>query len=211
MQNLFLVSRGLTRPSLRVRTRLASLISTHGFSVTKRFLTRGLLERLDPAETEAVVLLYDRPEPDGSRQPSGPGTAELLDRYLLAGGGLLILGGAEAPDAPVAGRRPNASLNARLANEFSRVYDGIGDFVIQDTIFIRTPPENIDVHFDIASSQATEGDPLPLVWTRYRGKGRLCCIGFGLRVSSVKNPLVQKLIVQSVNWLLAGRSTESSV
>lgn len=211
MQNLFLVSRGFAGPSLRVRTRLASLLSNHGLKVSKRSLTRGLLERLDPAETGAVILTCDRSDREKRRQSPGPGAGELLDRYLLGGGGLLIFGGADAPDAPLVERRPVAPLSARLANEFSRVYDGIGDFSVQDALFIRTLGESVDVHFDVESSGAPAGEPAPLVWTRYRGKGRLCCVGLGMRTSSIRNPVVQKLIVQSVDWLLAGRRADSSV
>jgi hypothetical protein len=210
MQNLFLVSRGFIRPSLRVRTRLASLLSAQDLNVSKRFLTRRLLERLDPAETEAVILLSERVETEKVPEPAEPGNGELLDRYLLGGGGLLIVGGANAPDTPVAERRPVAPVNVRLANEFSRVYDGIGDFAVKDILFIRTPAEDVDVHFDVESTEAG-GQPIPLVWTRYRGKGRLCCIGLSMRAASIRNPFVRKLIIQSVDWLLAGRRTEASV
>ncbi len=49
---------------------------------------------------------------------------------------------------------------------------------------------------------ATGTDRFPVVWTRYRGKGRLCCIAFGSTAATVRVPEVGTLIDQALSWAL---------
>ncbi|WP_455383046.1 hypothetical protein, partial [Salinispira pacifica] len=138
MENLFLVSRGLMGRSLRARARLASLLSDEHTRVTKRTISSKLLSSLDPAEVGAIVIFCDARE--GRAAPEGAaGVAELIDRYLLAGGGVLALGPAELPESRAVERLRPTELHVHQTNEFSRVFDGIGNFELRDAVSIRLP------------------------------------------------------------------------
>ncbi len=221
MQSLFLVSRGIIRPSLRARAHLASMLSSYGtIALSARSAVRSTLSSLDPTETPAALLFYNRRAPanDGASKQE-PDNEELLDAYLLAGGGLLVIGNADLPQGTNLERLPAAPILVHQVNEFSRVFDGIGDFELRDTVILRPVTDGMDIQFTASDSGATTqvgdsdtpGSMVPVIWTRYRGKGRLCYVGLELRAASLRHPAVREIVRQAVEWLLSSRRDASSV
>jgi len=217
MQNLFLVSRGIIHPSLRARKHLFSLLSSSGtIAISARNAARATFSSLDPAETPAAILFYNRRVPAvGSDSKQEPGYDELLDSYLLAGGGLLIIGSSDLPQGNGCERFPRARVLIHQVNEFSRVFEGVGDFEFKDTVFTRTVAEGTEIQFTVSGPWPGDADShhneIPVVWTRYRGRGRLCYIGLELRAASLRHAGVRAIVLQAVEWLLLARRDSSSV
>lgn len=201
MSSLLVVSRGFFRPGPSARARLnailqscASTLSTESDPVQFAVIDDpSRLKTLSPHAGDAVVLHLSRP----ARQAADE-TAAWVDSFLLEGGGVLAFGPAlpwlfpdPNPGAPT-GRKSRIVADG----EVSRIFDDPESFTLTEPIVPSAHENSEDIHF------RTDPQRLPAVWTRYRGRGHLCCIAFGRNAATFRTPETERVVRRAVSWVL---------
>ncbi len=128
-----------------------------------------------------------------------------LDAFVSGGGGILAVHSATASFKEA--NRFFEILGGRFVGhgaveeiKVKRVKDEIfdvGDFVIQDELYIHELLAGIDVHF----TAKHEGKDIPVVWTYRYGKGKVCYAVPGHTTVSMKNPSVQGILRRGLQWV----------
>jgi type 1 glutamine amidotransferase len=78
----------------------------------------------------------------------------------------------------------------------SEIFDGIGDFVVRDELYIHELKSGITVHF----TAKHEGKDVPVVWTVRYSKGKVCYAVLGHTTASMKHPAVQEILRRGLAW-----------
>jgi uncharacterized protein len=70
-------------------------------------------------------------------------------------------------------------------------------FPVFDELYFHEMSPDISVHF----ATIQEGEEVPVVWTNLYGRGKVCYVMPGHTVKSMKNPAVQKILQEGLNWV----------
>jgi type 1 glutamine amidotransferase len=79
------------------------------------------------------------------------------------------------------------------------IFGGIGGFTIRDELY----RHDYDPHGRIHFASTVNGDPEPLVWTKYWGVGRVCYCALGHTVRSIRHPQVREILRRGLDWVYA--------
>lgn len=203
MGKLLVITRRVFSPGIRVR--MQGLVERAVATLPEELRSTEVVTSSDP-----LMLCSLRPDEYAGvvvnihtrrRDPELP---DAIDRYLLSGGGALLFGpslGAclALPPASITGARPR---HVSPATEFSRVFDEVPPFRIGEAPYLHAfEAGGVDVHFTAAGDEPGR-EAVPVVWTRYRGKGRLCCIGFGRTSRVFRTPEVAATVERALHWIL---------
>jgi type 1 glutamine amidotransferase len=102
------------------------------------------------------------------------------------------------------GHGPRGTFKVKIVNRDSPITKGLQDFEADDELYAKLQgdtPINVLVEADSDWSKKTE----PLVFTLSYGQGRVFHEAFGHDGKAIKNPAVQKIIVQGCQWAATGK------
>jgi type 1 glutamine amidotransferase len=129
-----------------------------------------------------------------------------LDNFVSNGGGIL------AVHAATASFKGTMSYFEILGGRFighgkvedfevRRVRDdlfgGIDSFVVKDELYIHELQPEIEVHF----TATLAGKDVPIIWTYYYGKGKVCYAVPGHTTATMRNVTYQKVLRRGLDWV----------
>ncbi len=199
MKSVLVVSGGIFHPPLAGRLALhQGLASVPGF----KFQTAGSLESLPPdlEQFSALVLYYHQKTISNSALAA-------LDKFVSAGGGVLALHSATASfkQTPMyfkilggrfIGHGPVETFSV-LRKPESSVFDEVEEFKVHDELYLHEVEPDIEIHF----TTMYQDQPVPVVWTRSWGRGRVCYAVPGHTASSMTVPALQKILRKGLVWV----------
>jgi type 1 glutamine amidotransferase len=200
MKRILEISTGIIHPPLRARRIVHRIITDQNCYEIKRISSIEGVRKLHEGSWDAVLIYLHR-------QKISSQAAGILDEFVRNGGGLLGLHSASASYKTC--DQFYELLGGRFkfhgpVQDFSIVQDDASLFCqmdgvnITDELYYHTLKKDITVHF---STSDAEGVKIPLVWTRTHGTGLVCYSAPGHTVSSIENPLVQKIILKGIAWV----------
>lgn len=199
-KTVLLVSSGIFHPPLSARYWLhQALRSLPGFD----FEQTGSLEilpRLEMSYFEAIVIYFHH-------KMISPVALNALDSFVSRGGGLLALHSATASfkrearyfeilGGQFSGHGKVKSFTVEPVPGDNEPFHGISGFSLQDEIYRHQLRPGNRIHFQAWSA----GEPLPVVWTRRYGQGRVCYASPGHTSASMKHPSMQEIVRRGLAW-----------
>jgi type 1 glutamine amidotransferase len=94
---------------------------------------------------------------------------------------------------------PLDTLQVEITQPNHPVMQGIADFSIQDELYLIEPYSP----FEVLASCQYEGFSRPVVWVKPYGLGQVCYLSLGHGPDQLQHPSVQKIIDNTVSWILA--------
>ena len=199
MKKILLVTDGFFHPPLWGRIILHRLLrQMDGFA----FEHVHSLEQLpaDVNKFSALVLHFHHKQ-------ISPEALVRLDKFVKNGGGVLAIHSATASFKQnalsyfeILGGRFIGHGKVELIevkNQNSEIFSGIPTFVVRDELYLHELNDSIQVHF-IAKH---EGKDVPVVWTNFYGKGKVCYTVPGHTSGSMKNQNYQKVLLRGLEWV----------
>jgi type 1 glutamine amidotransferase len=131
---------------------------------------------------------------------------EHLDQFVNNGGGILAVHAATAsfketrPYFKILGGRfvGHGAVGPFEAERVrADIFAGIADFVVRDELYIHELEPGIEIHFTAKHN----GQDIPIVWTYYYGKGKVCYAVPGHTTSSMQNETYQRVLQQGLRWV----------
>jgi uncharacterized protein len=121
-----------------------------------------------------------------------------------------MLGGIYSHVGKPDGRARKGNYVVKIADTASPITDGLKDFPLKDELYT-----NMQMLPDVRPLATIEfqGVVWPVAWTRTFGKGRVFHTSLGHRDfgpdkdDPLRNPNLNKLVVQGIDWVAAGRAT----
>ena len=208
MVEILLVSNGFFHPPWLARRAVRETLETAPGSRFTQVSHLNALLGLDIKRYQALVLYYHLKDVEAE-------AVAALDRFVQKGGGILAIHSATASfkdqaDAPGAryfeilggrfiGHGPVQSFRVSAGKAAGEaVFGGVGEFVVKDELYLHDLQADIRAHF-IARH---EGRPVPVVWTREEGRGRVCYVGPGHRTATMQQPQLQEILRSGLSWVL---------
>lgn len=130
-----------------------------------------------------------------------------LDGFVLRGGGVL------AVHSATASFKNTSEFTDLLGGKFtghgkvepfevspvsgSEVFGGIPAFTVVDELYLHDLKPDVEVHFTTPLS----GKPVPVIWTRTHGLGRVCYACPGHRAASMRVPAYQQVLQRGLEWV----------
>lgn len=133
---------------------------------------------------------------------------DTFESYLSRGGGVLAI------HAATASAKENRAFTDVLGGRFighgpvepfivtptspeSEIFSGIPGFEVTDELYLHETQPDIRTHF----TTLHEGQPVPVVWTRIHGKGRVCYACPGHKAASLRIPAYQEILRRGLDWV----------
>jgi type 1 glutamine amidotransferase len=168
----------------------------------------GELGLLEANGVDAVVLYTCLDEKSGLAHIDAE--VDGLCRWVGAGGGLLALHSAtvSARQEPrlralIGGafveHPPRCEICVSRAGAPHPMTVGVDSFRVQDELYLHECDPAIDVRL-VASAG---GGPHPMAWTRSERRGKVAYLGLGHDAAAWSHPLYERLVLQSLAWVLA--------
>jgi uncharacterized protein len=200
VKRVLLVTKGPTHPEYSARRALVhSLQQMDNLSFTEV----PSLDRLpkDFVDYDAMVLYFH------DNQISKEALSS-FERYVSEGGGVLAVHSATASFMAeevyfnILGGRFNEHGPISRFEIFpvsdSDVFKGIPSFSVEDELYLHEINAEITVHF----TAKNDNDPVPVVWTKRYGNGRVCYASPGHRHETMCHPEYQTLLMQGLQWVV---------
>ncbi|MDC7226579.1 MAG: ThuA domain-containing protein [Spirochaetales bacterium] len=204
MNDVLLISSGLINPPLKARLLLRKFlkeiryIDLH-YAGELNEKTAGLLAAYD-----AVILYHGKKEVKLTEKAE-----KALKKYVKRGGGLMTLHSATASYASseaffsiTGGRFIESSgvQNFRMKprTDASKMFSDFPVFKIRDEIYIHDFKEKVKIQM----TADINGKEVPVVWTRKRGEGRVCCINLGHLPGTFELFEIRRLISAGLSYIL---------
>jgi type 1 glutamine amidotransferase len=198
---VLLVSDGLVHPSLLGRFWLRRALAALPGYRFRRVASLESLVGLPPDSFRAIVLYVHH-------KTLSPAALERLDVFLSQGGGLLALHSASASfeDEPrwhdILGGRfdhhgPVEEFVVQPVSSDDEVFGDIPGFSVRDELYRHAYDAGNQIHFCTVVGDERE----PVVWTRYRGQGRVCYCALGHTASVMREPYVQQILQHGLGWV----------
>jgi type 1 glutamine amidotransferase len=77
------------------------------------------------------------------------------------------------------------------------LFGGIDSFVVKDELYIHELQPEIEVHF----TATLAGKDVPIIWTYYYGKGKVCYAVPGHTTATMRNVTYQKVLRRGLDWV----------
>lgn len=199
MKHVLLVTDGFFHPPLLGRLALRrSLKKMEGYTF-QNISSLEALPYLDMPSFSSLVIYLHHTSLSGA-------ALEALDHYASHGGGILGLHSATAsfktcrPYFEIIGGRftghGKVSAFSMTPVPNSQIFGGLPAFTVRDELYLHELQAGIQVHFTALYA----GKPVPAVWTRRYGKGKICYIVPGHTTGSMQNPALQVVIKRGLEW-----------
>lgn len=198
-RKILLVSDGLFHPPLQARRHLHSLFTEKSGCDVRRIRS---LEKLPEGLDSFDSLVFYFHHKDIADEP-----LQMLNDYVSGGGGLLAVHSATASfkgkpayaalvGGTFTGHGPVTGLRCRPV-ENSSVFSGLPDFTVRDELYLHRFEPDIQTHYTCVH----EGEPVPVVWTREHGQGRVCVAVPGHTVSAMQSPVYRDVLLRGLEWV----------
>ena len=200
-KNVLMVSDGRVHPPLMGRFWLRyALTGMQGYNFARVKSMEELLET-DLSGFHALVLYFHH------HKISEP-ALDAFDDFVSNGGGVLAIHSATASfkDADrftdilggkFSGHGPVETFAVSPVVPASRIFERIPEFSVTDELYLHDLQPDIETHF----TALHEGQPVPVVWTRAHGQGRVCFACPGHRAASMRVPAFQQVLIRGLNWV----------
>lgn len=129
-----------------------------------------------------------------------------LDDFVNNGGGLLAIHSATASFKTssaffdiLGGRFMDHGKVEKIdiKNQKSEIFSDIPNFSVRDELYIHDLKDKIKAHF----TTTHEGKEVPVVWTNFRGNGKVCYCMPGHTSGSMNNKIYQRVIQRGLEWV----------
>jgi type 1 glutamine amidotransferase len=201
--DVLLVSAGVVHPPLTGWVWLWRFLSKQDEFRVRRVGSLEVLPRMDLRRYRGVVLYYQH----ASISEAALGA---LDSFVSGGGGALAIHSATASfketrhyfeilGGRFTGHGPVAPFDVQPASPEDEIFGRIPAFTVKDELYLHELVSEIDVHF-LAEH---EGEPVPVVWTRRHGQGRVCYACPGHRTESLQVPAMREILRRGLTWVCA--------
>ncbi len=205
MSDILLVANGLKEPPIQAIKQLKKYLREIRYIRVHQAskLAESSAELL--AAYDAVIFYFSEPDTQLSEK-----IEKSLKKYIKRGGGLLILHSASASF------RQNHVYRSLIGAEFissSRITDctlrpssaafkGFSNFpafAVKDELLKLEISEDSVLQM---TAEAEDGGPVPAVWTREHGDGRVCCVTPGHSPETFKNSEIRRLLSAAISYVL---------
>jgi len=197
---VLLASSGFFHPSWLARQRLKRSLTMPGY-VFQRIASLQVLPQLDTFSFQAIVLYFHHKTISSS-------ALACLDEFVRRGGGVLAIHSATASfkQEPryfeiLGGRfRVHGAIQmfeVSPTQSAEDVFGSVAPFQIRDELYLHEFVPEITVHFETMH----DGEPVPVVWTRRYGAGRVCYAMPGHTAESMKHPAVHHILKRGLAWV----------
>jgi type 1 glutamine amidotransferase len=200
MKKILLVSDGIFHPPFLGRMVLhKTLKSLPDFQFKQIRSMEKLPKNLDDFSALAIFIHH----PTISEQ-----AISNLEGYVTSGGGVLAIHSATASaknddrftnilGGKFIGHGPVESFSVTPVNPESEIFRGIPDFEVTDELYIHELQPDIETHF----TTIYDGQPVPMVWTRQYGQGRVCYACPGHRTDTMHLQEYQEILKRGFAWV----------
>jgi len=129
-----------------------------------------------------------------------------LDNFMLSGGGILAIHAATASFKEsssyfniLGGRflEHGKVEKIEVINQNSQIFSGIPNFSITDELYIHEVNDQVHIHF--SAKQGTR--EIPVVWTYFYSKGKVCYALPGHTTGSMLNPTYKRVLQRALEWI----------
>jgi uncharacterized protein len=131
-----------------------------------------------------------------------------FDNFVLGGGGVLAIHSATASFTGVDlftnilggrfdGHGPVETFGVMPDKPKNEIFGGIPEFQVTDELYLHDLQPDIKAHFNALH----EGKLVPMVWTRFHGKGRVCYACPGHRAASMRVKAYQQVLTRGLEWV----------
>jgi len=198
---ILLASSGFVHPSWLARRRLKHTLQTMPGYVFQQVASLQVLPQLDMLSFKAIVLYLHR-------QAISASALDCLDEFVRRGGGVLAIHSATASFKQeqryfeILGGRFRVhgavqTFKVSPTRSAEDVFGSVAPFQIKDELYIHEVAPEITVHFETMR----DGEPVPVVWTRSYGAGRVCYAMPGHTAESMKHPMVHHILKRGLAWV----------
>ena len=197
---ILLASSGLLHPAWLARRRLKRTLQTMPGYVFQQVASLKVLPQLDMFSFKAIVLYLHQ-------QAISASALDCLAEFVRRGGGVLAIHSATASfkQEPryfeiLGGRfRTHGAIQTFTVHQTQNpddVFGQVGSFQIKDELYIHELAHEMTVHFEAMH----EAQPVPVVWTRRYGAGRVCYAMPGHTASTMQHPMVHHILKRGLAW-----------
>jgi type 1 glutamine amidotransferase len=198
--DVLLVSAGVVHPPLTGWIWLWRFLTRRPEFRARRVRSLEVLPRTDLRRYRALVLYYHH-------DVISDAALGALDTFISGGGGALAIHSATASfkeaqryfeilGGRFTGHGPVAPFDVQPASPEDQIFGRIPTFAVKDELYLHELVSDIDVHF----LAEYEGEPVPVVWTRRHGRGRVCYACPGHRTQSLQVPGMQQILRRGLTW-----------
>jgi type 1 glutamine amidotransferase len=200
-KNILMISDGRIHPPLMGRFWLRyALAGMRGFKFARVSSMEEAL-KTDLSGFHGMVLYFHHDEISAA-------ALDAFDSFVSAGGGVLAIHSATASfkDADrftnilggkFRGHGPIEPFVVTPVSTESRIFGVIPEFSVTDELYLHDLQPDIETHF----TTLYEGQPVPMVWTRKHGSGRVCFACPGHRAASIRVPAYQQILIRGLEWV----------
>jgi type 1 glutamine amidotransferase len=199
--HILLASSGLVHPSWLARRRLKHTLQMMPGYVFQQVASLKVLPQLDMLSFKAIVLYFHH-------QAISAAALDCLDEFVRRGGGVLAIHSATASfkQEPryfeILGGRflTHGAIQTMTVYQITSPDDVFGNapsFQIKDELYIHELAPEMTIHFEAMHA----GKPVPVVWTRRYGAGRVCYAMPGHTAESMQHPMVHHILKRGLAWV----------
>lgn len=201
MKNILYVSTGIIHPSITLIRKVKNMIESTGqVALTRAHSVEGL-KKLNPASYDAVVLFFHRQKISGE-------ALNTLTNFVEQGGGCLAIHAASASFKKEPGYEKflgGKFISHDVIQKFtvtpdtsSPLFGDVPPFNVNDELYIHRYSQEVTVH----AVADNNGTPEPVIWTKTRGKGRICYFSLGHTSKSADHPAFKEIIRRGITWVI---------
>jgi type 1 glutamine amidotransferase len=191
---------GWVHPPVTARHELQSALSQLGYQL-KRVRSLETLQEMDLTPYCGLALYYHHKKISNQ-------ALSALDNYVSSGGGVLAVHSATASFKEsngyfqILGGRFKShgrveTFEVTPVAPQSGIFAGIPAFQVRDELYVHDLSADIKTHF----TTVYQGQPVPVVWTRLHGIGRVCYACPGHRTAIFRKPAYQKILRRGLDWV----------
>ena len=199
MKKVLLVSDGIIHPPLLARWVLRQTLKQKaGYQIRRTISMDNLPPNLG---RYAALVIYIH------HQNISAEAVAVFDRYVAAGGGVLAVHSATASGknseqftdilgGRFSGHGPVEPFEVTPTEPESPLFQGLPGFQVTDELYLHDLQPDIETHF----FTRFEGRPVPMVWTRSHGEGRVCYACPGHTTATMRSPEYQAVLLRGLAW-----------
>lgn len=199
-KNILMITDGKVHPPLMGRFWLRyALAGMQGFNFARVNSMEDILD-LDLSVFCGMVLYFHH-------KKISVQALDTFDEFVSGGGGVLAIHSATASFQDVdrftdilggkfSDHGPVEPFSVTPVPPENRIFDDIQEFQVVDELYLHDLQPDIETHF-IAIH---DGQPVPMIWTRTHGKGRVCFACPGHRAASMRVPEYQQVLIRGLMW-----------
>lgn len=200
-KNILMISDGKIHPPLMGRFWLRYMLAgMQGFKFAWVNSMENLLE-LDLTSFHGMVLYFHHKKISRT-------ALDAFEAFVTGGGGVLAIHSATASfkDADrftdilggkFTGHGPVETFTLTPASTESQIFNSIPEFQVTDELYLHDLQPDIETHF----TTLYEGQPVPVVWTRTHGNGRICFACPGHRATTMRVKENQLILAHGLTWV----------